>query len=114
MERIGVILTTLWVTLIGYIIYLKADQAVSLSLNEWGDFLGGITAPIAFLWLIIGYALQRKELKMNTDALNGQRNELAKQNEYLSISANAAQEQVKQANTQSHQAQMEKLLGPFK
>ena len=69
MQRIGLVLTALWIILVGVIIYFNWKSALSLKLNEWGDFLAGITAPIAFLWLIIGYMLQSKELKMNTEAL---------------------------------------------
>ena len=33
-----------------------------LSLNEFGDFLAGICAPLAFLWLVIAVFVQRDEL----------------------------------------------------
>ncbi|HDL9439108.1 TPA: hypothetical protein PX767_002774 [Vibrio cholerae] len=76
------------------------DDAVSMSLNEWGDFLAGVTAPIAFLWLIIGYMLQRKELSLNSEALwltqkevERQANELEKQSGYQSTQAKLASAQ---------------------
>jgi hypothetical protein len=31
--------------------------------NEWGDLLAGVFAPLAWLWLAVGYYLQRLELK---------------------------------------------------
>ena len=34
-----------------------------------GNFLEGAFAPLAFLWLVIGYFLQQKELSQNTEAL---------------------------------------------
>ena len=37
-----------------------------------GNFLEGAFAPLAFLWLVIGYFLQQKELEQNTDALRSQ------------------------------------------
>ncbi|MBJ6945649.1 hypothetical protein JG629_18665, partial [Vibrio cholerae] len=65
-----------------------------------GDFLAGATAPIAFLWLIIGYVLQRRELALNTEALKLQRielerqaKELAKQSEFQEIQARLAERQ---------------------
>ncbi|HAS6966919.1 hypothetical protein CRN30_18055 [Vibrio vulnificus] len=71
-----------------------------MGLNEWGDFLAGATAPIAFLWLIIGYVLQRRELTLNTEALSLQRielerqaKELAKQSEFQEIQARLADQQ---------------------
>lgn len=40
-----------------------------LSSNELGDFLAGSFAPLAFLFLYLGYKQQGKELKQNTEAL---------------------------------------------
>lgn len=37
-----------------------------------GSFLEGAFAPLAFLWLVIGYFLQKKELSLNTLALSKQ------------------------------------------
>lgn len=42
------------------------------SLNELGDALAGIFAPIAFFWLILGYIQQGKQLEQNTKALEQQ------------------------------------------
>jgi hypothetical protein len=43
---------------------------------ELGSFLEGAFAPLAFLWLVIGYFLQQKELQQNTQALTAQANEI--------------------------------------
>jgi hypothetical protein len=43
---------------------------------ELGSFLEGAFAPLAFLWLVIGYFLQQKELQQNTQALLAQSNEI--------------------------------------
>ena len=83
MGKVGISITILWISLFILLLVLKWDDALKLSLNEWGDFLAGATAPIAFLWLIIGYWLQRNELSMNTKALQTQQEELAKQVEGL-------------------------------
>ena len=40
-----------------------------LPADELGSFLEGAFAPLAFLWLVIGYFLQQKELEQNTEAL---------------------------------------------
>ena len=34
-----------------------------LGLNEIGDYLAGAFSPLAFLWLVIGYLMQNRELK---------------------------------------------------
>jgi signal transduction histidine kinase len=41
-----------------------------------GNFLEGAFAPLAFLWLVIGYFLQQKELAQNTQALRLQFTEI--------------------------------------
>ena len=54
-------------------IYLVKVMVINyLSLNELGDFLAGIFAPIAFFWLILGYIQQGKQLDQNTTALEQQ------------------------------------------
>ena len=100
MGKIGLVITLLWISLFGFVIYLKWDVAVSMKPNEWGDLLAGATSPIAFLWLILAYHQQRKELQMNTQALLHQKEELSKQvaelnkqNEYQKIIARSAEEQ---------------------
>ncbi|WP_079324893.1 hypothetical protein [Vibrio sp. L85] len=82
MESIGKFLTASWVAVVTVIFYFKRSELGELSLNEWGDFLAGITAPIAFLWLIIGYLLQKKELENNTHALQLQAEEMAETSEH--------------------------------
>jgi len=46
-------------------------------LNEIGDFLAGAFGPVAFLWLVIGYLQQGKELKNSSEALKRQADELS-------------------------------------
>ncbi|EGQ8002320.1 TPA: hypothetical protein ACMDRZ_003863 [Vibrio cholerae] len=107
MERVGLVITVIWITLISILLYLKFNDAASMSLNEWGDFLAGVTAPVAFLWLIIGYMLQRKELGLNTEALilnkneiRRQANELAQQTQFQKMQAEAAYAQSKEVREQ--------------
>lgn len=38
-------------------------------LSDIGDFLAGIFAPLAFVWLVIGYFQQSAELSLNTRSL---------------------------------------------
>jgi hypothetical protein len=68
-----------------------------LSVERMGSFLEGAFAPLAFLWLVIGYFLQKKELSLNTDAMKMQFIEIQK-------SAEQAVEQTKAiARTELHQ-----------
>jgi hypothetical protein len=48
----------------------------TLPAEELGNFLEGAFAPLAFLWLVIGYFLQQKELEQNTAALRAQASEI--------------------------------------
>jgi hypothetical protein len=67
----GIGITVVWlVVIISFWIFggLKSPQ----SLNEFGDFLAGIFAPVAFFWLILGYVQQGKQLDQNTKALEQQ------------------------------------------
>ncbi|TQQ01749.1 hypothetical protein FLL71_20240 [Vibrio cholerae] len=100
LEKLGIAITLLWFTLFVCLLFFKWESASSMGLNEWGDFLAGATAPIAFLWLIIGYVLQRHELALNTEALKlqhieleRQAKELAKQSEFQEIQARLAESQ---------------------
>ena len=57
----------------------KSGDLPAMSLNEWGDFVAGAAAPLALLWLVIGYYQHGEELKLNTMALEAQQRELHQQ-----------------------------------
>ncbi len=71
----------IYITL-GYVLFVAAfrwddlNKLSTMPLNEFGDFLAGAFSPIAFMWLVIGYLMQGRELKQNTQALNIQAEEL--------------------------------------
>ncbi|SBS36057.1 hypothetical protein MAQ5080_03345 [Marinomonas aquimarina] len=44
-----------------------AEGTKTLGLNEIGDYLAGVFSPLAFGWLIYGYIIQNKELKLSRD-----------------------------------------------
>lgn len=73
---IGLSLTIVWLALV--LIWWKNDAADvrSLSPNEFGDFLGGTFAPIAFLWLVLGFWQQGRELRNSAETLWLQMEEL--------------------------------------
>lgn len=67
-------LTVVWCVAVAVVGALKGvDQ---LALGDLGSYLAGAFSPVAFLWLILGYYLQRKELRLNTEALHLQAEEL--------------------------------------
>lgn len=57
-------------------IFIDPEKKVLLTSNELGDFLAGVFAPLAFLFLYLGYKQQGRELQQNTQALNLQAEEL--------------------------------------
>ncbi len=54
-----------------------------------GSFLEGAFAPLAFLWLVIGFFLQQRELSRNTEAIRAQYGELRRAAEHAEIQARA-------------------------
>lgn len=70
----GVLLSLLWGVIVCSL-YFTQDHPTNL--NSWGDFFAGAFAPLAFLWLVIGYAQQGDELKHSRKALLMQAKELA-------------------------------------
>jgi hypothetical protein len=70
----GLVMTLSWL-LLGYT-YIRTtvgwDAFTVLPADELGNFLEGAFAPLAFLWLVIGYFIQQRELEQNTAALRSQ------------------------------------------
>jgi hypothetical protein len=75
---LGLGLTALWVLLQAYYIVDVVGFArfVDEGPPSVGGFLEGAFAPLAFLWLVIGFFLQRKELENSRRAIQLQHREL--------------------------------------
>lgn len=84
---LGLGLTAGWL-LLG-IIYLSISigwgRLHTIPADELGSFLEGAFAPLAFLWLVIGYFLQQRELQQNTNALRAQAEQIQRQSEQAVI-----------------------------
>lgn len=93
MLKIGFLLTTIWFAGISLLFYWKWPNALDMDLSDWGGFLSGATAPVAFFWLVIGYLMQNQELKMNREVLQTQ-------TEALLIQAHSAQLQADEISRQ--------------
>jgi hypothetical protein len=76
---VGTLLSLIWLGLFVWAIVEKREAVSILKLNEWGDFFAGFAAPLALLWLVLGYLQQGEELEQNTAALLGQRDEFQRQ-----------------------------------
>jgi len=83
----GTTITVLWLILLS--IYVSGTVGWAniphAPIETVGNFLEGAFAPLAFLWLVIGYFLQKKELAQNTDAIKMQ---------YIEIQKSAAQAEI--------------------
>ncbi|MEN3972480.1 hypothetical protein WJS89_07340 [Sphingomicrobium sp. XHP0235] len=76
LPQIGLALTAVYV--VGLILYLWAQgqNPADLALNELGDFLGGVSSPLAFLWLVLGYFQQSREIRLSSQAIHLQAAEM--------------------------------------
>ncbi|MEX5262336.1 hypothetical protein, partial [Kocuria sp. CPCC 205263] len=90
---VGGVLTVIYFVVLGVWINGAGLTHVS-SWNELGDFFAGVFSPVAFLWLILGFIQQHKELVNNTAQLNLQAQELKKSVEQAAIMASLTSEQL--------------------
>lgn len=86
--------TVIYIGIIVLVIAAKLDELFELKLNELGDFLAGAFGPVGFLWLVLGFLQQGRELKLSSDALRLQADELKNSVEQQSIMASAALKQI--------------------
>ncbi|MCK5875751.1 MAG: hypothetical protein KAG82_13725 [Alcanivoracaceae bacterium] len=79
LTKAGIVLSVIWLAMMTLLIWIKWEDLPRLDLNEWGDFLAGVMAPLALFWLVLGYLQQGEELRLNTEALKAQQEELGRQ-----------------------------------
>ncbi|HCW3487135.1 hypothetical protein [Citrobacter freundii] len=73
----GILLTLIYfIALI--IVYYCSELKLISSWSDLGDMFAGVFSPVAFLWLVLGFLQQQKELQNNTAALNLQAEQLQK------------------------------------
>ncbi|MCA5973047.1 MULTISPECIES: hypothetical protein [Pseudomonas] len=115
LEFWGALGTAFYLTVMITVVALKLDDFINLKLNELGDFLAGAFGPIAFLWLILGFLQQGRELKLSTDALQLQAEELRYSVEQQSIMAAAAMQQIEARKTalEMQKREIEESISPI-
>lgn len=78
-------------------IYFKIHNGIlPTNLNEFGDFIAGAFAPLAFFWLVRGFYQQGKGLEQNSKALRLQADELKKTTEALDLQVKEMRASVEQ------------------
>ena len=95
LRNLGFVLTGALLLVVAISICFRFSDTGTMTLNEWGDFLAGVTAPLALLWLVIGYFQHGEELRLNTSALKTQQEELRRQVEETARLVDATQEEVR-------------------
>jgi len=96
--------------------YVGSETLLDMSLNEWGDFLAGVFAPLAFLWFVFGYfrhgdeiVLQQQEIRnqvAETARLAKHSETQAEATETLATLAKAAQVREELARARAEQPQL--------
>ena len=112
LKAVTIFLTGLWVLLILIIACMRSGDLSMMTLNAWGDFLAGVAAPLALLWLVTGYFQHGEELRLSRKALKLQQQELHQQVQEIALLAkhSARQADAAEANvklTEREQAQDE-------
>lgn len=73
---IGLALSGLYVVALVFYLVVQGQNPANLELNELGDFLGGVSSPLAFLWLVLGFFQQSREIRLSSRALHLQAREM--------------------------------------
>ncbi|MBV1876349.1 MAG: hypothetical protein KUG79_01785 [Pseudomonadales bacterium] len=88
---LGAFCTLVWLLVLS--IYISGavgwQNIASVRIEILGSFLEGSFAPLAFLWFVLGYFSQQKELSQNTEAIKMQYAEIQKSAEQATIQAEA-------------------------
>lgn len=88
---LGIVVTVVWLLVLTLYISGAVGWAnlSKVPIDTLGSFLEGSFAPLAFLWFVLAYFSQQKELAQNTEALKMQSIEMQRSVEQASIQANA-------------------------
>lgn len=73
----GVTITVIYLGTIAYetlVVSASANWVENNKLNSLGDFLAGVFAPVAFLWLVVTVFLQKQELALTRQEMVNTRN----------------------------------------
>ena len=112
---LGVGATTVYLLLaLSYVLERGTGALLAMPAESLGSFLEGAFAPLAFLWLVIGYFLQRKELKETTSALRAQHEEIKRSTEQAVIQSQSMKASAVHARQEAYlqlQAQIRGQLG---
>lgn len=88
---LGIVITASWLLVLA--IYISGSvgwfNLGRVPIDTLGSFLEGSFAPLAFLWFVLAYFSQQKELAQNTEALHRQSLEMQRSVEQAKVQADA-------------------------
>lgn len=73
---VGALVTLIYLGALAFLTLERWPKLLTMDLNAVGDFLAGAFGPIAIVWLVLGFIQQGEELRLNTEALKLQADEL--------------------------------------
>lgn len=82
-------------------VYIGWSEFFEQPLESLGSFFEGAFAPLAFLWLVVGYFLQQKELSENTKVIQKQHIEMQKSAKHAEMQTASIQTSVLHSQQQS-------------
>ena len=88
---LGVVVTAAWLLLAAVYVFevVGFGSFLGQGADQIGGFLEGAFAPLAFLWLVIGFFLQQRELTANNEAIRQQYHEMRRTAENAEVQARA-------------------------
>lgn len=98
----GLIVTALWLVIAGAYSHQNWTKVSALDPEDLATFLGGVFAPLAFLWLVLGYFQQGEELRHSVEALRLQAVELRNSVEQQRELVNATRDQIEHERSVSY------------
>jgi hypothetical protein len=90
----GFALTIMYLGTFAFFSYRHAGAFEALGPDQWANFLAGAFAPLAFLWLVLGFLQQGHELRQSARALWLQSEELRNSVEQQRALVGATREQI--------------------
>lgn len=69
----GLVVTTVWLLALGAFAFFKRLEFGLMPPNAWGDFFAGMFAPLALLWLVLGYMEQRALLEATREQVENEK-----------------------------------------
>lgn len=102
---IGSVFTAIYLIVFISFIFDRLPELQTMALNNIGDFLAGAFGPIAFFWLVLGFMQQGTELRVSTEALRMQADELK-----ASVLQQTALATAQQVSLENHEKSLEPIL----